>query len=168
MRRRRYSKGFDAREEGGATRLCRHEPLLSTRSNRWDAATAVKASRTRRVCTVLPRDRIPGVLTLGSRGNPTHVEHRRQRHINSIWTSGQKSLRQFPTSCISNERLLEKFSTPVHESHFELLTPRQRRFDALAQLPNLLADVGIHDFTATSNLEQLVRKVQRGHDRDAI
>jgi len=57
--------------KGGATRLCRHVPLLSTRSNRWDAATTVKASRSRRTCTVLPRDRTPGVLTLGSRGNPT-------------------------------------------------------------------------------------------------
>lgn len=67
-------------ERGGATRLCRHEPLLSTRSNRWDAAVATKAFRSRRTCTPQPRNRIPGVLTLGSRGNPTHVEHRRQRH----------------------------------------------------------------------------------------
>ncbi len=68
------------RKRGGATRLCRHEPLLSTRSNRWDAAVTAKAFRSRRTCTPLPRRRIPGVLTLGSRGNPTHVEHRRQRH----------------------------------------------------------------------------------------
>jgi len=66
---------------GGATRMCRHEPLLSTRSNRWDAAATAKAFRSRRTCTPLPRDRIPGVFTLGSRGNPTHVEHRRRRHI---------------------------------------------------------------------------------------
>src|SRR5688500_2186487 len=69
---------------GGATRLCRHEPLLSTRSNRWDAAVVAKAFRSRRTCTPLLRNRIPGVLTLGSRGNPTHVEHRRQRHIKPI------------------------------------------------------------------------------------
>src|SRR5262249_51258500 len=52
----------------------------STRSNRWDAVIAAKAFRSRRTCTPPLLHRIPGVLTLGSRGNPTHVEHRRQRH----------------------------------------------------------------------------------------
>ena len=56
----------------------------------------------------------------------------------------------------------------MRESHFELLTPRQRRLDALAQLPDLLTHIGIHAFAAAANLEQLVRKVQRGHDCNAI
>src|SRR4030095_11419264 len=53
-------------------------------------------------------------------------------------------------------------------SQLELLPSGQRALDALAQLPDLLADVGIRGVAATAHLEPLVREVQRCHHRDPI
>src|SRR5687767_7063939 len=54
------------------------------------------------------------------------------------------------------------------ESQLELLSSTERTLDALAQLPDLLADVGVRRVAAAAHLQQLVRQVQRGHHRDAV
>jgi hypothetical protein len=92
--------------------LCRHEPLLSTRSNKWGEAAIFKASRCEpkfaRSCTVLSQAMAPWVSALGSRGNPAHVEHRRQRQTDNN-ASGQKynagSLQEFEQRAIKNAAL---------------------------------------------------------------
>src|SRR6185436_9515759 len=57
---------------------------------------------------------------------------------------------------------------PRARSQLELLTSAERALDALAQLTDLLADVGIHGIAAAAQLEQLMREVQRGHHSDAV
>src|SRR5687768_5162123 len=49
------------RIDGGrdAPRLCRHEPLLSNRSNRWGTPSGLKASRLDRTCTPSPTELNP-------------------------------------------------------------------------------------------------------------
>src|SRR5689334_21490553 len=112
---------------GDATRLCRHEPLLSTRSNRWDPAAAVKASRTKRTCTVLPRVQAPGVLTLGSRGNPTHVEHCRQRHTETLVNAFTAALTRnsyYYENDFVNVRPPAKVRDRTHQDHKSNCLPR--------------------------------------------
>src|SRR6185295_5440539 len=42
------------RRRSDAPRLCRHEPLLSNRSNRWGTPSGLKAFRLDRICTPSP------------------------------------------------------------------------------------------------------------------
>jgi len=74
-----------ARKVGGATRLCRQEPLLSNQSNKWGELRTLKAFRPKAdvhnaVCKPWPQ----GFHQLGSRGNPAPIEHRRRRQTRKI------------------------------------------------------------------------------------
>src|SRR4029079_678851 len=44
---------------GDAPRLCRHEPLLSNRSNKWGTSWRLKAFRLDRICTTPPTELTP-------------------------------------------------------------------------------------------------------------
>ena len=69
------------RKGRGATRLCRHRPLLSTWSNIWGRPRHLRLSARGGLAQCCRLARLPRVFTLRSRGNPDRVEHRRRRQI---------------------------------------------------------------------------------------
>ena len=72
---------FAGRKGRGATRLCRHRPLLSTWSNIWGRPRHLRLSARGGLAQCCRLARLPRVFTLRSRGNPDRVEHRRRRQV---------------------------------------------------------------------------------------
>ena len=69
------------RRKGEAPPTCAVTDHCSRHEQYLRKAATLKASRSRRTCTMLPAGHTPGVFNIRSRGNPSRVEHRRRRQI---------------------------------------------------------------------------------------